>query len=103
MTSSSTAEGTYRSSGQLAKGTRLVGEKPAARSALMKWVLSGYFIVLALGVVVPFVAALWLTSDQLTQFREVMQQTAGLSQGLFGILGVVVGYYFKEGTSGDAE
>jgi amino acid permease len=75
----------------------LSGEKTAARAALMKWVLIGYFIVLALGVAVPFAAASWLSNDQLGEFKEVMQQTSGLSQGLFGILGVVVGYYFKGG------
>lgn len=83
---------------QVGSGVTLASvEKPTARNHLMRWVLIGYFVVLGLSLVLPFVAALWFTNDQLAQFREVMQQTSGLSQGLFGILGVVVGYYFKEG------
>lgn len=93
---------TFSSSEQVGHRTSLRSEKPQARSSLMTWVLVGYFVVLALGVAVPFVAALWLSSEQLGSFREVMQQTSGLSQGLFGILGVIVGYYFKEENSGTA-
>lgn len=94
---------TYSSSDQLGIRTRLSGEKPAARSALMKWVLVGYFVLLGLSIVVPFVAATWLSGDELGGFSEVMQQTSGLGQGLFGILGVVVGYYFREGTSPEGQ
>lgn len=72
------------------------GEKPRARSAIWRWVLFGYFLLLAVSVVVPFVATSLYSSDQLGGFREVMLMTSGLSQGLFGILGVVVGYYFKD-------
>lgn len=88
--------GTFSSASQLGRRTRLLGEKKAARTTLMKWVLAGYFAVLLLSVAIPFVAAIWLTDAQLASFKDVSQQTSGLSQGLFGILGVVVGYYFKE-------
>lgn len=97
MNGSTRVEQTFSSTAQLGLRTRLASEKKAARTALMKWVLIGYFVILALSVAVPFASASWLSSGQLDQFREVMQQTSGLSQGLFGILGVVVGYYFKGG------
>lgn len=94
---------TFSSASQLGRRPRLLGEKKAARATLMKWVLAGYFAVLLLSVVIPFLAALWLTNGQLASFKEVLQQTSGLSQGLFGILGVVVGYYFKEARSAESD
>lgn len=82
--------------GKIPQLSNAQAEKQRARSSLMLWVLLGYFFALALGIAVPFSAAFWLSTEQLAPFREVMQQTAGLSQGLFGILGVIVGFYFKE-------
>lgn len=95
--STAQADETFSSTEQLGGRPRLRGEKPAARSALMRWVLIGYFAVLAMSIAVPFAVAWWLTPDQVDAFQQTTQSMNGLSQGLFGILGVVVGYYFKEG------
>lgn len=96
------AEVSFSSAEQLGPRPKFKDEKRAARSVLMRWVLVGYLATLALSMAVPFIVARFLSVDQASIFTETKQAMNGWSQGLFGILGVVVGFYFKESSSDGA-
>ena len=72
-------------------------EKVTGRRRLLPWILGGYLAVLTLSIVVPIILVPQLESDaQVKQIQDLVSSISGVSQGLFGILGVMVGYYFRQ-------
>jgi len=63
----------------------------------LPWILIGYLVMLPTSIAVPLMVAPRLTGDQVKQVEDLMLTISGLAQGLFGVLGVVVGYYFRQG------
>ena len=77
-------------------------ENSKARRRILPWILAGYLAMLALSVTAPmFLAPRW-SDVQTKQVQDLMVTIGGLSQGLFGVLGVVVGYYFRQVQEGES-
>jgi hypothetical protein len=67
------------------------------RREIAKPLVFAYLVLLALSILVP-VALLWLphvSVDEFTNARDLMLAMSGALSGLVGILGFVMGYYFK--------
>jgi hypothetical protein len=92
------AEGAFSNRSSIGGGTYVTAPETHTRNRLMYMVLIGYFAMLVLSIVVPFLAVTLLPANVDTaKVQDLMGSMSGLGQGLFGILGVVVGYYFKQG------
>lgn len=74
-------------------------EKAAGRKRLLPWILGGYLLILISSIVVPVLVVPRVASDvEVQQIQNLMGSIGAASQGLFGILGVMVGYYFRQAT-----
>lgn len=74
-------------------------EKAAGRKRLLPWILGGYLSILTASIVIPiFVVPHVATGADVEQIQNLMAAISGVAQGLFGILGVMVGYYFRQAT-----
>jgi len=68
-----------------------------ARKSIAQRLVLAYIILLAFSVVIP-TAVMWIpnvTATSVTDARDLMLAMSGSLSGLVGILGFVMGYYFK--------
>jgi hypothetical protein len=70
--------------------TRTGDESRKARGRILPWVLGGYLVVLAMSIAIPLLIAPRRSGDQVKQVEDLMPTISGLSQGLFGVVKVVV-------------
>jgi hypothetical protein len=70
----------------------------AARWNLTKVLLIGYLTLLALNLAVPLIVVPMLGSGDVTRIRDLMLAMSATIQGLVGLVGIAVAFYFK-GTS----
>lgn len=75
---------------------RGLGAEAARRWDLASVLLRWYLALLALTILAPFVVAPILTSaDDVTRIRDLMLSTSAALQGLVGLVGIAVAFYFK--------
>jgi hypothetical protein len=72
--------------------------KELSRHSIALWFIFGYLILLTVTFAVPtivFLLARPATPVTVVDFKDLLQAYSGALTGLTGILGFVVGYYFK--------
>ncbi len=72
--------------------------KELSRHRIALWFIFGYLALLTVTFVVPtivFLVARPATPVTVVDFKDLLQAYSGALTGLTGILGFVVGYYFK--------